>query len=57
MPEETSKRSSEVRIDVGELTEVVTRSVQRALGAEELRRFPRRIICGIILDPPVLKEE
>jgi hypothetical protein len=54
MPQEkdVSKPTSEVRIDLGDLTEAVTRSIQRALGTQELRRFPRRIICGLILGPP-----
>ena len=40
------------RIDVGDLTEAVTRSITRALGVKEGARLPVRIICGIIAEPP-----
>jgi hypothetical protein len=47
-------------IDVGELTEVVTTSVQRALqdrgGTEGFFLRPPRIIVGIIIEPPFLNE-
>ena len=40
------------RIDVGDLTEVVTRSVTRALGVRDAAKLPIRIICGIVCEPP-----
>lgn len=40
------------KIDVGDLTEVVTRSITRALGVRDAARLPIRIICGIIAEPP-----
>lgn len=40
------------RIDVGELSEAVTRSITRALGVKEGARLPIRIIVGIIAEPP-----
>lgn len=40
------------KIDVGDLTEVVTRSITRALGVRDAARLPVRIICGIIAEPP-----
>lgn len=40
------------RIDVGELTEAVTRSITRALGVKDAARLPIRIIVGIIAEPP-----
>jgi hypothetical protein len=40
------------RIDVGDLTEAVTRSITRALGVKDAARLPIRIICGIIAEPP-----
>ena len=42
------------KIDVGELTETVIASAQRALGERKgasLFKVPPRIICGIILEP------
>jgi hypothetical protein len=40
------------KIDVGDLTEAVTRSITRALGVRDAARLPIRIICGIIAEPP-----
>ena len=40
------------KIDVGDLTEAVTRSITRALGVRDAARLPVRIICGIIAEPP-----
>jgi hypothetical protein len=40
------------RIDVGDLAEVVTRSVTRALGVQDASRLPIRIIFGFIAEPP-----
>jgi hypothetical protein len=39
-------------IDVGDLTEAVTRSITRALGVRDAAKLPIRIICGIIAEPP-----
>lgn len=47
------------RIDVGELTETVIASAQRALTQREggsLFLRPPRIICGIILEPAIEEE-
>lgn len=49
-PEATGRETT--RIDVGDLTEAVTRSITRALGVKEGARLPVRIICGIIAEPP-----
>ena len=52
-PPPTKTAAPEVtRIDVGDLTEAVTRSITRALGVKEGARLPVRIICGIIAEPP-----
>lgn len=40
------------RIDVGELSEAVTRSIARALDIKDPARLPIRIIVGIIAEPP-----
>lgn len=51
-PSKTSTGGEVTRIDVGDLTEAVTRSITRALGVKEGARLPVRIICGIIAEPP-----
>lgn len=40
------------RIDVGDLTEAVTKSITRALDVKDPARLPIRIIVGIIAEPP-----
>ena len=40
------------RIDVGELSEVVTRAITRALNVKDPARLPIRIIVGLIAEPP-----
>lgn len=51
-PPPTAAAGETTRIDVGDLTEAVTRSITRALGVKEGARLPVRIICGIIAEPP-----
>ena len=51
-PPPPTKAGEVTRIDVGDLTEAVTRSITRALGVKEGARLPVRIICGIIAEPP-----
>lgn len=50
----SSKVKAAARIDIGDLNVAVLKSVERALGAQGLRKFPGRIIIGIIYEPQSL---
>jgi hypothetical protein len=51
-PPPPTKTAPRTTIDVGELSEVVTRAITRALDVKDAARLPIRIICGIIAEPP-----
>ena len=51
MPSADSSKGQATKIDIGDLTETVTESVQRALLARGQQKFPGRIIIGIIIEP------
>lgn len=51
-PTKAEEAGGVTRIDVGDLTEAVTRSITRALGVRDAAKLPIRIICGIIAEPP-----
>jgi hypothetical protein len=52
----TPKPKAPPTIDIGDLTEVVTASIQRAMGAQGLGKFPGQIIIGIIFRPPEINQ-
>ncbi len=51
-PTKAGGQGEVTRIDVGDLSEVVTRSVTRALGVQSAAKLPIRIIVGLIAEPP-----